>query len=242
MPKHFKTLITFIVTLSFSGFIWSMINIFFLEKLPTNYIYIKKPTNFYNIHLEKIFTNTITTNPIQKITTLKSIKLKAIFEDGKNSFIIIDDKKDIFLNLNQKYKGYKLIKVTQNSAIFTKNNKQFEIKLNTKKTPSYTTTSHKLNNISKQTLKTYTQNPKQIWKNISIVKTVKGYKITYIKKDSIFDKLGLKKGDIILSINNQILQNDSDAWNIYKHINDFDEINMKIKRNNQIKELNYEIY
>jgi len=242
MHNSFKIFLISITTLSFSAFLWGMINFLFLEKLPIHYNYIEKTNNFYNIHLDKIFSNEkINYQQKQKIQTLKGIKLKAVFENGKNSFIIIDDKKDLFLDLNQKYKGYKLIKVKKDSAIFEKNNQKFEIKLSKTKL-NITTNNNTPKEINKQTLKTYLSNPTKIWKNISINPTPKGYKIVYVKKGSIFDDLGLKKGDYILEVNNKTLKTDSDAWQIYKNIKNFDEINIKIKRNNKIKELNYEIY
>jgi len=240
MYKNFKLILLSLFSLSISAFIWGIINFLFLEKLPTSYIYIKKEMNFYNIHLSKLFFNN-TQQIHNKIATLKGIKLKALFENGKNSFIIIDDKKDIFLDINQTYKGYKLIKVTSNSAVFKKHNKIYEIKLNkTKSTNFYTTPIQQ--KISKNTINTYIQNPKLIWNNIAINKTSKGYKISYIKKGSIFHKLGLKTGDYIIKINNQPLKNDADAWKIYKNINNFDELNLEIKRNNKTKDITYEIY
>jgi len=242
MYKNFKLVLISLFSLSISAFIWSVINFLLLEKLPTSYVYIKKEMNFYNIHLSKLFfhnTNIIIKN--KKIETLQGIKLKALFENGKNSFIIIDDKKEIFLDLNQKYKGYKLIKVTNNSAIFQKNNKTYEIKLTkTKPTDFYNTPIQQ--KISKITIHNYIQNPKLIWNNIAINKTSRGYKISYIKKGSIFHKLGLQTGDYIIKINNQSLKTDADAWKIYKNINNFDELNLEIKRNNKIKDITYEIY
>jgi len=244
MHKNFKLFLISLTTLSFSAFIWAIINILFLEKLPINYNYIEKNNNFYNIRIDKLFTNETTKSlkPKQNIQTLKGINLKAVFENGNNSFIIIDDKQDIFLDLNQKYKGYKLIKVKKDSAIFEKNNKKFEIKLSKIKFNISKTTNDIIKEISKETLTHYISNPTNIWKNIAISHTTLGYKVHYIKKGSIFEKLGLKKGDYILEVNNKKLNTDSDAWQIYKNIKNFDEINLKIKRNNQIKELNYEIY
>jgi len=255
MHKSFKLFLISITTFSFVIFLWGIINFLFLQKLPISYNYFEKNENFYNIRLDKIFIshskpkqNKQIIKPKIKIETLQGVKLKAIFENGDNSFIIIEDKKDIFLNLNQKYKGYKLIKVTKNSAIFEKNNKQYEIKFSQTKLNIPTSTSSTKKpievptEISKTTIKQYISNPSKIWKNISIIHNTKGYKIIYVKKGSIFDKLGLKKGDYIIEVNNKKLNTDSDAWQIYKNINKFDEINIKIKRNNQIKELNYEIY
>jgi len=229
MKKFFKLSILSIFTFSLTIFIWGIINIFFLEKLPTYYINIQKETNFYNIHLENIF---LKTYHKPKIETLNNIKLKAIFENQNQSFVIIYDKKEIFLDLNQSYKGYKLIKVLNNSAIFEKNNKQFKIDLN--KPKQYQTPT-----ISKKLIKQFIQNPDRLLENISIRNVSNGYKITFIKKGSIFDKLELQKGDIILEINN--IKVTKNIWEIYNQIENIKTLHIKIKRDNQIKELNYEI-
>jgi hypothetical protein len=55
MHKSFKLILLSILTFSITAFLWGIVNIFFLEKLPTNYINIQKQNNFYNIHLEKLF-------------------------------------------------------------------------------------------------------------------------------------------------------------------------------------------
>jgi ABC-2 type transport system permease protein len=54
-------------------------------------------------------------------------------------------------------------------------------------------------------------------------------------------QIGLKRGDILLEVNGRILKNDADAWDLYKNADKFDEFEIKIKRNNQIKVLYYEV-
>jgi len=101
--------------------------------------------------------------------------------------------------------------------------------------------------VSKYDLRYYTSNMSRIWKNINIqdVKVngkIDGFKIISINKNSVFGKLGLKKGDIIKAINNQKLKSYSDAFKVYKKINKLDDLQITILRNNIERDLEYEIY
>ena len=96
--------------------------------------------------------------------------------------------------------------------------------------------------ISKKIFEFYKKRLSIVWSQIGIIKTDDGYKITYVKRPSIFSAIGLKKGDIILEINGKKLNSDADAWNLYKNIDKFNDIELKIKRNYQTKVLHYEIY
>jgi len=62
-----------------------------------------------------------------------------------------------------------------------------------------------------------------------------------IDPNSKFATLGLRKGDVIIKANNIPLKSYRDAMNVYKNINKFDAINIVVMRNNQEKELVYEI-
>jgi len=213
---------------------------FFLPSTPLNY-QPKKEFEIFNINLSNIFKTTHKTTINTHLSPLRGVSLKAVYKDNKKGFIIIHDKKNVFVDLNGYYKGYKLIKINQNSAIFEKNSKQYILKFKKEnikidKIPSNTNIE-----IKKSTIQKIIDNPLQIWDNIDIIKTPKGYQITYIKPNSVFDKIGLKKGDIIIAINNQKL-NDTIAWKIYKNIQKYENLDITIKRNNSIKVIHYEIH
>jgi type II secretion system protein C len=238
--KNFKIFIYFIFGLSISALMWIIIT-FFLNKKPEFYIPNYKQYSFYHIDLYNLFfknTNNLINKNIEK---LNNLTLKATFINGKKSFIIVKDKtKTVFIDLNKFYKGYKLIKIFPNKAIFYKNGKNYKIefkknKINFKQNNN--TTIH----VNKKVFEEYKNNLNKIWQNIGIIKTNKGYMITYIKPKSIFEKIGLKKGDILLEINGRKLKNDQDAWDLYKNADKFKYFEIKLKRNNQIKVINYEM-
>ena len=144
-------------------------------------------------------------------------------------------------------------------VIFMKNNKEYKLTINNTKTSKieYTIipTQIEQQNITKEDDKlivkrdlvnSYIQNFGKIWDNISIneIKTktgIDGFKINSVKKGSIFEKLGLKKGDIIKEVNNIKLKSYNDAFIVYRKIDKIKNINIVVLRNGLEEELNYEI-
>jgi general secretion pathway protein C len=101
-------------------------------------------------------------------------------------------------------------------------------------------------NIKRTFLNQYIQYPSKIWKDISIKEIKKngqidGFKINRLSNNSVFKRLGLKRGDIIKSINNIELDSYSKAINLYKNIGELENLIFLIIRDNQELELEYEI-
>jgi len=101
--------------------------------------------------------------------------------------------------------------------------------------------------IERDLLSTYTKDVEKIWKNIGIEEHKKsgkldGFKVNYVKKGSVFEKLGLRRGDILKAINGRELNNYNTAFNFYRKIDDIDDLTLTIERNNQEMELEYEIH
>jgi type II secretion system protein C len=243
--QNFKYLLVFLFGISISALIWG-ISLIFLKKEPIFYAPLKKDYSFYSIDLTNIFFNTSKIKKINPIETLKGVKLKALYFNGKTGFVIIEEKgKTFFIDLGKLYKGYKLIQIGSNFAIFEKNAKKYKLELEKgkiKNTFSIKTEESKPKIIvSKKTFDKYINNFNKIWQNIGIVKTKRGYLITYIKPGSIFEKISLRKGDILLEVNGRKLKNDADAWDLYKRAKKFDRFEVKILRNNKEKVLEYEM-
>ena len=246
--KDFKNILVFLFGLSFSALIWG-VGFLFLQKTPIFYVKDFKEYSFYPINLTHIFFNTFKVkNTIKPIETLKGVELKAIYFNGKRGFVILKEhKKTKFVDLGSFYKGYKLTKIGLNYAIFEKNNKEYKITMKKEKLKGNFTIKEEKPQVesnivvSRKVFNEYKNNLSKIWQNIGIVKVKEGYMITYIKPNSIFEKIGLRRGDILLEVNGRKLKNDADAWDLYKNADKFNEFEIKLKRNNQIKVLNYEM-
>ena len=66
--------------------------------------------------------------------------------------------------------------------------------------------------------------------------------MTWVKKDSLFAKLGLRKGDIITGVNGKKLKSVSQVFKIYNNMDKLDSLKLTITRDNQEKELEYEVF
>jgi len=242
--QRFNLFFLFLFSFTLGALIWG-ISFIFLEKTPTFFMKIDNNYNFFRIDLAPLFfKNQIIKTHINALN-LNFIKLKAVYKNKNNGFIIIEDKgKTIFLNLYKIYQGYKLIYIGNTFAIFSKNGKKYKISFKNIKENTNVKIIENTSfiNIRKKIFEEYRNNLNKIWNNIGIIKVKEGYKITYIKKGSIFSKIGLKKGDVLLEINGRKLKNDADAWEIYKNADKINYFEIKIKRRNKIKVLNYELY
>ena len=62
-----------------------------------------------------------------------------------------------------------------------------------------------------------------------------------IRKDSLYEKLGLKNGDIITSVNDSSLSNPAEALKLFEKLKSEREISVKLERNGEKKSLEYSI-
>ena len=100
--------------------------------------------------------------------------------------------------------------------------------------------------VSKGLLSSYTKDIDKVWKDIGIGEhkvngVLTGFKVNFIKRHSDFEKLGLKRGDILTAINGQELDSYNAAFSFYKEMDSIENLTLSIKRNNQEMELEYEI-
>lgn len=191
--------------------------------------------------------------PIYKLDTLI---LKAIYANPSGAFIAVEDaKKVVLISIGEDFKGYKLIEVHADRAIFKKSSKRYELKfkedkkndsLISKVEPEIIADDSAVF-IKRKEIKHYSKNFDAIWKNIKIKeiikdKRLKGFEVTWVKKKSMFEKLGLIKGDIIVGVNGKTLKSVSQVFKLYNNIEKLDSLRLKIMRNNEEKELEYEIF
>jgi len=103
---------------------------------------------------------------------------------------------------------------------------------------------HKI--IDKSLFDHYAKNMDDIYKNIGIAeikegKKTKGFRISFVKKDSPFAKLGIQRNDIIKSVNGQSINSYNAAFGVYKNIQNVENLTLVIERGKEEMELEYEI-
>ena len=209
-----------------------------------------------------------TTKPIAG--NINEITLLAIYNASDISVVTVEYKqKSKVLSNGDKINGFTLEGAGKNFAIFSKNNKNYRVLLDKKSKKSANTSSIKpvprrsavrkskrvegeVTNegaakiIDRSLLEHYANNMDDIYKNIGISeikegKDLKGFKINFVRKDSPFAKLGVRRDDVIKSINGQEINSYNAAFGVYKNIKDIDSLSLVIIRGKEEMELEYEI-
>lgn len=200
-----------------------------------------------------------------EVYKLDNLELKAIVaqENGDGWAVLVDKtnpNKSEFLKKDDEYKGYRLVELKESEAIFLRDGKKYsvimkkpEFKGIQESSLSIPLATNKfddkdvIRSIPRREVAKYRANYSEIWKNIAIKEVVKdgkieGFKINRIKEGSIFEQLGLKVGDLIVAVNNKKLESYADAFKIYNDIEKYESLKFTILRDNQEREIVYEVF
>ena len=192
--------------------------------------------------------------------SISSMVLKGLYGNEKKGFALVAEKgspnKITIVAVGEKFEGYTLKSIIPNGVIFTKDGKEFILKLKKSENPAMAQIHSRnendvhddetLHTVDNDDVQYFAKHPREIWKNISIQERrkagrIEGFEVKWIKPGSKFATLGLHKGDLIIKANNKRLQSYKDAIDIYRKIDKLDEVSIVVLRNNQEKELVYEI-
>ena len=100
--------------------------------------------------------------------------------------------------------------------------------------------------IDRALIREYTQNPEKIWKNIGLYEVksdgkLEGFKVRFVRRGTPFEKLGLKRGDIIKAINGEPIVDYATPMRMLKSADTIDDLSLIIERNHEGQELKYEV-
>jgi general secretion pathway protein C len=203
------------------------------------------------------------TKPSSRISALK---LLGVYNASDRIVVTVQKgSKTKVLTKGEAIAGFILTGASRDEAYFEKNGKNYTLEFSKQKRTSSTkavvtkaTTPNKEESksdvvdsggvkvVKRGMLEGYMKKPKDIWKDIGISeikkgKEIRGFRVRFVRKESGFDKLGIKRGDIILAINGERLDSYQDAFKAYKNIQNIENLTLTIKRKNQEMELDYEI-
>jgi type II secretory pathway component PulC len=195
---------------------------------------------------------------IQDVLTPVPHRLNAVYMDGSHSFVGVNDHTaTTFVDKGAMYKNlYRLVSVTPEQAVFTAYGQRMVLRLGeeghlnlkesvTSYVPDETATASNFA-IPRSTIDRYTENMGETWKNITINEVVQQGKIVGFRVDEIalgtpFALLGLQKGDIITGVDNKPLDSYAAVFAAYQTGLHHSAIKITVLRNNQTKDLEYEI-
>ncbi len=187
---------------------------------------------------------------------ISTMVLKGLYRKKESGFIIVAMKakpaQTSVIGLNESYGGYKLIEIHPNSAVFERASHLYTLEMQRDDLPALRQQHAPFiegepYQMSRAEIQEYAKNFGQILEDISITEIkergrLQGFKITRIRPNTPFAHIGLRQGDIIIKANNEPLRSYADALNIYQDIDNINEIELIVIRNNKEKELRYEIY
>lgn len=215
--------------------------------------------NFSNMLINSKVSASFTEQKSTKAYSINNLILKGLYGTRLYGFAIVAKKSSAknttILAIGEIYEGYTLKAIELNQVIFTKAGKEYLLKLEESEIKSSgtitrvnDTQSEELpqKEVTRAEIKSYSDNPSQIWKEISIAPLkragkIVGFKVNGVKKGSKMATLGLKKGDIMIRANNVELSSINEALKLYQNINKIDTLALTILRNNEEKEIIYEI-
>ncbi len=214
--------------------------------------------------------NRVKLKPKPKLQKIAKFILKGLYNSKEKKVIVVEYLgKTYVLSLGEKIENYTFSDLGATYAIFTKDGKEYRLDLfknndnknkqdksETQNQRSSLAKSNKKSNaivneggttyIPKNLFDKYRSNISAIQKNIGVVPNMEngklnGFKIRYVRKGSDFDKLGVKRGDIITEINGEPLNNFKVPLEFFNNLDSISSATLTIKRGNEIKELEYEV-
>ena len=237
--------------------------------LPNDGIELKVDENYKPKYQRVDFTNMITaskqrtkaqsTQKNSTSTNITNMLLKGLYGSKYKGFAIVALKsspvKTSVISVGEEFSGYVLTEILADGVVFRKNEKDYVLKMfvgkGKKNVRSFIKPVKYIDDslpkkVSKADIKEYAKNPKKIWNDIAIVevrkgKKIEGFKVTRVKRNSQIASLGLQKNDIIIRVNNMEMTSYKQALKLYKEIDTLKNIEIVVMRNNQEKELVYDI-
>ena len=167
---------------------------------------------------------------------------------GHSIAILEKNGKSKILSVGEEIKGYKLVRVYPDRAVFSKGSR--EIILVLKSLKSVEVNSSKQVNVNQS--RTFSVKRKEIidqiasgdflrYINIVPVKEPPGLKVTYVSPRSFIYKLGIRPGDVILSINDIRIRTPEDSFSAFEQLKNADSITVVVLRRGKRLKLHYEL-
>jgi len=189
--------------------------------------------------------------------SITNMILKGLYGTSNGGYVIVSlklsPKSTSIIGVGESFSGFTLKSIRLTGAIFVKDGVEYLLELEKiKKSENFikgVTSSISMGSsidVSRNDISFYAKNPKEVWKDISFSEvrngsSIEGFRVTKINNNSKMATLGLRKGDMIIKANNIELKSYKDILGIYSNIDKLKIIQVVVMRNNQERELVYEI-
>ena len=241
--------------------LFNSIMVIFLDNKKTGNLHVRHKKSQYLKNFPK-FKNSNSSEVKKVLPQIKpkeklgKISLQACYAEKNKKFIVFKDGvQTVFLDLNQSYKNAKVIEIGMNYALFLKDGKKIKLLLENTKIAS---TNKKSIQLSPQTkdggyvgvkrveFKRYTHNIRQALRDVRVQELRKskqfaGLRLSYIRKGSFFDRMRLRVGDVIKSVDGNELKSIMDLLPYYNRLDSTTTLRIGFERGGEMKEVIYEI-
>jgi general secretion pathway protein C len=174
-------------------------------------------------------------------------------------FIVVEERgshKQKLYRLGDKIGQDKLIKITRNTATLKNGVREITLKIKETMEGSLLPNSSAKGRNS-DIPRNMTLNQKTVNENLSDLKSLtnqavvrpfldkgvqEGYIISNIVPNSLYEKMGLQNGDIIIDVNNNRMQNANDVMQVLNSMQSGSSIDLNVKRNGKTETINYSFY
>jgi type II secretion system protein C len=195
--------------------------------------------------------------------TLKGYTLTMTAVGTPSMAIIVHNRKSKLLSVGESIDGFRLEEVYTDRVKLVKNGRDYWLSMKKSKSGIATIVSRKKKPKSGELIEqirqegntyyvprellTQMHDLKKIFQYIAISPVYRdnklvGFGVANVKKGSVFDKMGLRKRDIIEKVDGKPITDEGDAFKYFNNINALDSLSLTIKRGSERKELHYEIY
>ncbi|WP_457680941.1 type II secretion system protein GspC [Thermovibrio sp.] len=186
---------------------------------------------------------------VEETVSLNGFKLKGtvVCSNCKHSIAIVQapSGKTVIVSQGQELEGYKVEKVLPDEVLLRRNGKRYALKIEEKRPKG-----EKL--VELQNRKSFTVNRQKIIKQISSgdflryinivpVKNPEGLRVNYVNPRSFIYKLGIRPGDIIVSINDIRIKSPEDSFAAFERLKSADTITITVIRRGREVKLHYEL-
>jgi len=270
-PQTLKGLLPLVFIVLAVKILWFLIEIAWLPSVGVQQSETKAPKAlYYRVKLgpNEAAAPTANQESLQKAGSIKDIRLLAIYNASDATVVTVEHQnKTSVLAKGESINGFVLEGAGSNYATFSKNAKIYQVDLivSTKGKGSIKSTApssspgasaqkvqgevvdagdHKI--VDRSLVEHYSKNMGDLEKNIG-VKEIKqgnkltGFSISFIRKGSLFEKLGVRRGDVIKTVNGQQIDSYNAAMDVYKNLSDMDNMTLVIQRGKEEMELEYEV-
>ncbi len=165
----------------------------------------------------------------------------------KSIAILEENGKSKILSVGEELKGYKLIRVYPDRVVFSKDSREIILMLRSLKERRGERKSR-----NKKEDREFSVKRKEIIKqiasgeflryiNIVPIKNPAGLKVNYVNPQSFVYRLGIRPGDVILSINDVRIRTPEDSFSAFEQLKNADSVVITVYRNGKELKLKYEL-